>query len=69
VWHTDLSHQVHKEDDPPAQDAYEQQIFLAVIRADFRAKLSDPFLEALFIDQDFSNDVVMILHGIYLGTS
>jgi hypothetical protein len=54
---------VYEKWDPTAQDADQQQVAIRIIRADFRAEFLDAGSESFFVDQYFSEYVVVILHS------
>ena len=62
VRYGDMPHQVHQEDHTAPQDADQDQVAALVVAADLCAHFRDAFLQRLFINQNFSQYVFVILH-------
>jgi hypothetical protein len=59
-----VSAQVNEKWNAAAQDTDQKKIAVGVIRADLCAKFFDAGLKRFFVYQNFSKDIVVMLHGI-----
>ena len=61
-----MPHQIHHEDDAPAQNTSEQEVLAGIIVVDLVAQFLDTLLKGLFIDQDLGDDILVVLHSLLL---
>src|SRR5690349_17618627 len=62
MWRFDMTAEMNQERNTAAQNTDEQQIAIRIIRADLCSQFLNPRLKRFFVDQNFSEDVVVMLH-------
>jgi hypothetical protein len=54
--------EINQEGDASTQDADQEEIPIRIVSTDLGAKFSSTFLQGLFVDEDFSEEVFIVLH-------